>query len=223
VNARTAAHRLSGGRPGRLRAALCLLGGLLGLALFVSPARAAVGVQCKVERAGERALVSVTLADVLDPDLRRLVELGLAGRLRVEVTLHRRRAFWFDAQVGEDVRQSVLQWSRQRSSMLLDGQVVDASRLTLPFVLRPGRGGLQEDEHHVDVAVRLEVVTASSLGAVARWLAAGRPGANSRRQGNDVDEDEVATPILPRALAGALAADLARTARGRCTLPVRRR
>jgi hypothetical protein len=100
--------------------------------------------------------------------------------------------------------------------------VVDARRLTLPFVLRPARGGLEQDEHHVDVAVRLEVVTASSLGAVARWLAAGRPGANTRAEGNDSDEDQVASPILPRALAGALAADLARTARGRCTLPRRR-
>ena len=221
----TLARRPPGGRPGRLRAALCLrgalVGGLLAGLVPVSPARAAVGVQCKVERAGERALVSVTLADVLDADLQRLVELGLAGRLRVEVNLHRRRAFWFDAQVGQDVRQSVLQWSRQRSSMLLDGQVVDPRRLTLPFVLRPRRGGLDEGEHHVDVAVRLEVVTASSLGAVARWLAAGRPGTSGRREGDD--DDQAATPILPRALAGALAADLARTARGRCTLPPRRR
>jgi hypothetical protein len=194
-----------------------VLTGLLVAALAAPAARAAVDVQCKVERAGERALVSVTLADVLDPDLRRLVELGLAGRLRVEVRLHRRRAFWFDAQVGEDIRQSVLQWSRPRASMLLDGQLVDPRRLTLPFVLRPGHGGLDQGEHYVDVAVRLEVVTASSLGAVARWLAAGRPGTN----GNG-DEDDGAAP-LPRALAGALAADLARTARGRCTLPARRR
>jgi hypothetical protein len=218
VIARTPARRLPGGRLGRLRAVLCLFG-LLALFAAVPAARAAVGVQCKVERAGERAVVAVTLADVLDPDLRRLVELGLAGRLRVEVRLHRRRAFWFDSQVGEDVRQSVLQWSRQRSSMLLDGQPVDPARLTLPFVLRPTQGSLAEGEHHVEVAVRLEVVTASSLGAVARWLAAGRPGADRPRE----QDDEDATPILPRALAGALAADLARTARGRCVLPPRRK
>ncbi len=134
--ARTPARRLPGGRLGRLRAALCLL------ALFVAvpAARAAVGVQCKVERAGERAVVAVTLADVLDPDLRRLVELGLAGRLRVEVRLHRRRAFWFDSQVGEDVRQSVLQWSRQRSSMLLDGQPVDPARLDAAVRAAPDPG-----------------------------------------------------------------------------------
>jgi hypothetical protein len=92
VIARIPARPPSGGRPWRLRAALCLLG--LAVALVAAPvARAAAGVHCRVERAGERAVVAVTLADVLDPDLRRLVELGLAGRLQVEVTLHRRRAF----------------------------------------------------------------------------------------------------------------------------------
>jgi hypothetical protein len=219
VSARTRPPRAKGGRLGRLRAAPCLL---LLLLIAAPPARAAIGVECRVERAGERALVTVALSDVLDPDLRRLVELGLAGQLRVELAMHRRRAFWFDDQVAQDSRQWVLAWSRPRASMLLDQQPVNPASLVLPVLpLRSERGGLAAAEHYVDVTVRLEVVTASSLGAVAHWLVAGRPAAPAAGRGQDAEDPN--RSLLPRALAGVLAADLARTARARCVLPAPRR
>jgi len=94
--------------------------------------------------------------------------------------------------------------------------------LLLPVLpLRPERGRLASAEHYVDVTVRLEVVTASSLGAVAHWLVAGRPAPAADRRSQD--GDEAGRSLLPRALAGVLAADLARTARARCVLPPPRR
>jgi hypothetical protein len=211
-------------RTGKHRRRWTVALALLAVTGLTGSARAAPRLQCWAQRAGERALVAVTMADLLDADLRRLIELGLAGRLRIETTLHRRRAFWFDDQVASEVRHAVLSWSRERAGLLLDGKPAALDQLALPLLpLRPARGALDPGEHYVDVNLRLEVVTSSSLGEVARWLVAGRGraaqgvGEPSGRRQEPGDEEEA--PLLPRALVGALASDLARTARGRCVLP----
>jgi hypothetical protein len=146
--------------------------------------------------------VETEVTDLLEPQLLRLVELGLVGRLRVEAVLYRRRPMWFDQRVTEQVREHGIGWSPEGRTLLVDGKRTDAAawaqgRVPLPFVsLLPGRfaGG----QHYVEISLRLEVVTSASLGEVARWLAAGRERS------------------VPRVLVDYLAADLARTSRCRC-------
>jgi hypothetical protein len=163
---------------------------------------AAPGARCRAERAGQRALVATEVTDLLDPQLLRLVELGLVGRLRVEAVLYRRRPMWFDQRVTEQVREHGIGWSPEGRTLLVDGKRSDPAawalgRVPLPFLsLLPCR--FEGGAHYVEISLRLEVVTSASLGEVARWLAAG-------------DERSV-----PRVLVDYLAADLARTSRCRC-------
>jgi hypothetical protein len=61
----------------------------------------------------------------------------------------------------------------------------------------------ESDEHFVvQVEVRLQVVTATSLGRMARWLTQGEPASSG-------------TPVLT-SLLRSVAEDLARQASGRC-------
>jgi hypothetical protein len=191
------------------------------VALVAAPAaaRGAPSAQCRAEQAGERAWVAVTLDDLLEPQLLRLVALGLPGRLRVEVSLYRRRSLWFDALVAQDTRVLALAWSRPEGGLLLEGRrAPDPARLELaPSTLRPRSGPPLGAGHYVTVNVRLEVVTADSLGEVARWLVAPQDRGAVRREG-EAGGGASNAGVLPRVLVNYLAADLARTARARCPL-----
>ena len=161
--------------------------------------------RCSALLASGRALVDVTVEHLFTEDLVRLVRLGLIGRVRVEVALIRRQPFWFDAVVLEEQRELVV--SAAEGAVLLDGtrELPQLERVQLDrLALRPQPRVEPEEvqRYRVEVKVHFQVITASSLREVARWIASGReeeePGAVSRR------------------LLEAVASDLTREASARC-------
>ena len=198
---------------------ICVLLATASIAGRAAVAWAEPTLECRAEPAGQRLALRVSLADLFDEELLRLVELGLVGRLRVEATWYRERPLWFDARVGQSSRELVVSWSRQESTFLVEGRPVERlSRFELPELMIGGGLDVPADSvaGYVEVRARLEVITASSLGQVARWLVRGKA------QGNRAAPEpaESGSPLVPRALVQYLAADLARTAKGRC--PIRR-
>jgi hypothetical protein len=205
----------------RLRAAALALALSLAAATGPSLAAAAPRASCRCERAGDRALVYLALDDLFDRELLRLVRLGLQGRIRIETSLYRRRRFWFDARRATEVREAVVTWSAEQAAFLLDGRTAgDPARLALPaYAVRPEGERLGTAYHYVEVTARLEVVTAASLGQVARWLVAGERAPATPADGPGSGEEPPASSPLSRTFVSYLAADLARIASGRC--PVR--
>lgn len=199
-----------------LRGPLAALAGVFALGVPVL-AFGAPAITCRAERAGERTLVTGRAADLFDRELVRLIELGLVGRLHVEATLYRPRGFWFDARVAESKQVFALTWSKALGEFRLDGRrVADPQRLELPVIaLQPEEPGAS----YVALTLRLEVITARSLGRVATWLVRGdSPARNGDESAaRTTDDSDQATP-LPRALIEYLAADLVRTASARCPL-----
>jgi hypothetical protein len=196
--------------PRRRRGPRLLLAGTLALApLGAGAARAAGTVFCRAERLGGRALVQGTALDLFDRELQRLVELGLVGRIDLEMVLFQRRRLWFDRRAAETTRTLAVVWSKADARFTLDGKSLPTPReVHFPdVILRPEEDGLTGD-FYVQLTVRLEVITAQSLGDVARWLVS-RPGT----------EAASTRAVLPRALVDYLASDLARTATGRCSVP----
>jgi len=196
------------------------------LCVLVTPAAvlAQPGLVCHAERAGERAWVAVTLTELLDAELLRLMSLGMPGRLRLELAIYRRRGFWFDALVAQETRVVNLAWSRPANSLLLDGlRAAEPRRLELPpTTLRPRAGPLPAAGHYVTVSARLEVVTAASLGAVARWLVSPPRGEGEDAQnGGQGRAPAGRASLMSRVLVEHLAADLARTASGQCPITQR--
>lgn len=202
-----------------------------------SDALAKTALACRAERAGDRALVQVTVDDLFDRELLRLVELGLVGRLHTEATLYRRRGFWFDARLAQSRQVFILSWSKEPAShahgvfRLEGGTIADPQRLALPLIaLRPGDDAPADvaandpdrdpAARYVEIKLRLEVITARSLGRVAAWLVTGDSGAK-QSEGAVRTDDEAPVPktALPRALVDYLAADLVRTASNRCAVP----
>lgn len=163
------------------------------------PPRAA----CSAVRAGRRVVVRPEARDFVDAELARLVRLGLAGKLELTVTLVRARPLWFDERLARVQLVQQLTWS-ERDGWALDARGLPDGPALLPLervaldAPRDATGGL-----HVDVEVRLQVVTAQSLGRVAQWLTGGREGERSA----------VADDLVRR-----VAEDLARSARARCLL-----
>ena len=194
-----------------------LLGAAFAALLPAAAAWAAGRVECRAERAGDRALVQVTVLELFDRELLRLVELGLEGRLSVEATLYRRRRFWFDPRMAEHSTGFTIAWSKADASFTFDGRLLPhPMQVPLPlFSLRPDGDSLRDGDFYLDIAVRLQVITANSLGQVARWLVA-----SPTESAGETSAQEAASPpaLLPRALVGYLAADLARTANGRCAV-----
>lgn len=186
------------------KAAAVAFGLAVGLAA-APPVWAAPAATCLAERAGGRALVQVSVHDLFDRELLRLVQLGLVGRVHVELTLYRRRHLWFDARRATASRDAVVTWSRAATSFALDGgRIADPQRLALDtFSLRPDDEAIGAGAHYVEINVKLEVVTARSLGQMAKWLV------------QDGSEGEGASG-LSRTLVTYLAADLARTVAGEC-------
>jgi hypothetical protein len=183
------------------------------LCLATGPAWAdGPSAKCRAVVAGGRALVDVELSKFVDVRLARLVKLGLAGHIRLEVTLLRARPFWFDEAQDQAKTEAVLTWDRASREFLLDRarEVEDPVTLTLERVsLRPPDGIEEDGRYRIEVKAALRVVTPQSLGKVAAWLA-----------GKGRDEDE--TNDLSRVLLDALAEDLARSASCTCeAIPAR--
>jgi hypothetical protein len=162
------------------------------------------GARCTATLTGRRVVVRPEAYAFLTPDLDRLLRLGMAGRLEVELTLLRRRKLWFDTRVDSTQLTQVLSFTQ--GGYLLDGRPLPTGALTLELertawtleeAPEPGEALL------VQVKVRLQVVTAASLGKVASWLTQGQPAGG---------EDSPVTRNLLRTVAE----DLTRTATGRC-------
>ena len=178
---------------------------LLGWLLFCAQAAVAAEASCRATRAGARARVAIELADLLDLDLFRLVRLGLRGKVTVELRLVRRGRI-FGSTIARAVVEASLVWSAEAQVLLLeDRAVAEPPRLALERI------SLEVDappdaELEVEVSARLQVVTAQSLGDVARWITGGDRTADERS-------------AVTRNLLGAVADDLTRSARTSC--PVR--
>ena len=158
---------------------------------------------CRAVLAGTRALVGLTLEGLLDRDLLRLVRLGLAGSLSVEVTVVRKR-FLLGSRVARVSIDYQLRWLEDEQVLLLDGRPVrDPGRLSLERIALELPDGLDPAALGVEARAELKVVTAQSLGDVARWIAGGKSGE--------------ASPIS-RNLLGAVADDLTRSAEASCAV-----
>ncbi len=190
------------GHARRLGAALLAAG-----ALGASPVGAEEPrVACVATRSGRRVLVRPEALAFLSPELERLIQLGLAGKLEVTVTVLRHRRLWFDARVGETTLTQVLAFSRQEG-YALDGRALASGPASLELervawtLEEPPEPGAR---FVAQVEVRLQVVTAASLGKVAEWLTRGPREASG--EGGTVTQNLLRT----------VAEDLTRRASGRC-------
>ncbi|MFP2961766.1 hypothetical protein ACLEPN_29195 [Myxococcus sp. 1LA] len=161
---------------------------------------------CTATLSGRRVMVRSEAFDFISPELDRLVRLGMAGKLEVELTLWRRNSVWFDERVDTARVTQVLAFSK--GAYVLDGRSLPEgpSALTLERVAwsleeRPEPG----ERFQVRINVRLQVVTAASLGRVAAWLT----------QGKQAPDDEGAT-LTGSVLLRSVAEDLSRGANARC-------
>ena len=80
--------------------------------VFCAEAGFAAGLACTASRSGARARVSISLDDLLDRDLLRLVRLGLRGRITLDVRLVRRGLFFGRTLTRLEV-EAALTWSPQ--------------------------------------------------------------------------------------------------------------
>jgi hypothetical protein len=173
--------------------------------LLLAGATKAQELACKAVLAGTRALVDATVHRLLDPELLRIVKLGVAGRLTVEANVVRRRQLWFGRVVAATKRELPLTWSEERGVFELDGRALpDPENLSLERIVLPlGEAG-DPRAYEVEVTTRLVVVTQGSLGRVANLL----EGENDS--------------ALTRTLLDAIANDLTRSANGTCRVEPRR-
>lgn len=192
--------RRLGAQARGLGAALVAAVGLLAPGARAEEARA----QCAATLSGRRVVVRPEAQAFLTPELDRLLRLGLAGRLELELTLLRRRKLWFDEQVDSAKLTQVLSFSK--GEYLLDGRplpsgapVLELERTAWTLKDPPEHG----DAFVVQVNVRLQVVTTASLGKVATWLTQGESTGNERS-------------AVSRNLLRTVAEDLSRSASGRC-------
>jgi hypothetical protein len=157
---------------------------------------------------GRRVVVRPEASALVAPELERLMRLGLAGRLEVELTLLRRRPLWFSEQEDATRLTQVLAYSAKAGGWALDGrplvaepELLELERVAWVLEEEPEAG----EAFVVEVGVRLQVVTAASLGKVARWLTQG-------------ERTEAERSSLTRGLLRTVAEDLTRGAEGRCTV-----
>ncbi len=174
------------------------------LFLLSAPALAAgPGARCEAVQLGRRTLARVDLFRFFDRELLRLIRLGLEGRIHITLTLMRRRTAWFDDVVLSVDRDVTLTWDDTRRRYLVDGvaiDVVDLEPLRLDRVALGRRDRDTAGTHYVEVSVRLQVVTVTSLLTAANWLTGGKSG-----------PDRVSTSV-----ARAVAEDLLRKASTSC-------
>jgi len=177
--------------------AVCLAAG--------SAAAEGPGAKCRALIAGGRALVDVELSHLIDADLLKLVRLGLDARIELQVVLVRTRPFWFDEPVEREEAVARLRYLTAERSYVLDGrrEISDPLSLTLDRIaLRPAEPLDEGGRYKVEVKAMLQVVTPSSLGKVASWMA-GKPDGEQRSE-------------LTARLLKVVAEDLARQARCSC-------
>lgn len=192
-------HVTQAGR--RLGVALVATAGLLAPRAHAEEPRAA----CTASLSGRRVVARAEALAFVSPELDRLVRLGMAGKLEVELTLWKRRSLWFDARVDGTRLTQVLAFTR--GGYVLDGRplpegsgTMESERVAWTLDARPEA----EERFVVQVEVRLHVVTAASLGRVASWLTQDKDDKAEERSG------------LTGTLLRSVAEDLSRSASGRC-------
>ncbi|RKG73962.1 hypothetical protein [Corallococcus terminator] len=196
------ARQGTGGRW-RLRSALMASVGLLASQARADEARAT----CTATLSGRRVVVRPEARAFVSPELDRLVRLGMAGKLEVQLTLLRKRALWFDARMDSTQVTQVLAFTR--TGYLLDGRPLSEGVATLELervawmLDAPPEPG---ERFIVQVEVRLRVVTAASLGRVAAWLT----------QGASAGTEPEGRSALTGTLLRSVAEDLARGASASC-------
>ena len=176
-----------------------------GLLALLARAEEAPRASCSATLSGRRVVARLEAFAFVSPELDRLVRLGMAGRMEVEVTLFRRRALWFDTRVDGARLTQVLAFTR--GGYVLDGEplpegpgALELERVAWTLDERPEAG----DRFVVQVVVKLHVVTAASLGRVASWLT----------QEKNAQEEEGSG--FTRTVLRSVAEDLSRGASGRC-------
>ena len=162
---------------------------------------------CSATRTGTRVLVRPEAHAFIDAELDRLLRLGLAGKLELTVTLLRRRPAWFDARLAQQQLTEVLSYDEATRRYVLSGRPLSDGPTSLPL----GRTALQLEQLpevdallEVELDVRLQVVTAASLGRMAAWL-------TQSETRSAVSENLLRT----------VAEDLQRRARARCRVQAR--
>ena len=174
-------------------------------------AREPPAASCNARLAGRRVIVYATLDGFFDDDLLRLVRLGLAGRLDVEVALQRKRLLLFsEAQASERYR-AIVSWDDKSQEFRIDGRGVGSElrNLALDRMMLSLRAPPPEGPHSVRVSARLEVVTAASLFQVVRWI-----GGREKEKSAEEAEGSGVSGLLVKSLLQ----DLARSASGSCAL-----
>jgi hypothetical protein len=212
---------------------LLLCGVLAGplLLAWVAPASArdAETASCRARLAGRRALADVELRGFFDADLLRLVRLGLAGRLEVELTVLRKRWFIVSASGARQRYRSVLTFDPAAQEFAIDGSAIgkELRDLTLERLSLPLEEPLS-GAPLIRATARFEVVTESSLLQVAKWLAGGGRNADNRASGDAAPPDarsgrsdagaEQAESTFSTFVFKSLMRDLARSATATCAL-----
>jgi hypothetical protein len=185
----------------RLAAALAVAVGLAASGARAEEPR----VTCTAARTGRRVLVRPEVSTLVAPELERLMRLGLAGRLELELELLRLRPLWFSERVEGTRLTQVLVYEKEEG-WVMDGRplkeglgVLELERVAWMLETAPEAAAA----FRVEVRVRLQVVTADSLGKVASWLT----------QGQRTEQERSA---LTQGLLRTVAEDLTRRAQGRC-------
>jgi hypothetical protein len=165
---------------------------------------AAPRVLCHTKVANGRVLVDIELLDFYEERLLQLVKLGLAGSMELEVAVVKPRRFWFDAPLATEKKRLDVRFSRMARTFVLDGKkpLVDPNRIRVErLALRLADFAGPGSELRIEVRAALRVVTTSTLGTVARWIARG----------------EEASPTLSENVVQWVTDDLARKAETDCT------
>lgn len=192
---------------GRLRVAPVMALALCSPALAAP--REAPQASCNARLAGRRVLVTATLESFFDADLLRLVRLGLAGRLDVDIALLRKRFMLFSEAEASQRYQAVVSYDDKSQEFRIDGRGVGSElrRVALDRMTLALRAPPAEGPQSIRVAARLDVVTASSLLQVARWI-------GGREKGKEGEEDSGFSGLIVKSLLQ----DLARSASTTCAL-----
>jgi len=105
------------------------------LLALAAPATAATreppSASCSARLVGRRVIVNAALAGLFDPELLRLVRLGLAGRLEVEIALQRKRLLMFSEALASEHYQATLSYDERSQEFRIDGRGVGAELLSL--------------------------------------------------------------------------------------------
>jgi hypothetical protein len=156
------------------RFVVCALVGLGIIAPAVQGDAAEASCRCRI--AGDRAETTVEVQGLVDAEMERLIRLGLAGRVRWELELVRKRWLWVEQPVAELSVESTIRFSEARRVFVVDGagELPDLSRLTLHTAdLRLESQPAAKARYELRVRARLQVITVESLARVASWMVDG--------------------------------------------------